>query len=84
MRGLYPHEFPIGATLQGSGGNPVGYEYIDDSLFQSEPREDSDEPPSLEEYESVGFHQQAIYHSEEEVYIIINHSIAEQNESGHL
>ena len=69
MRALYPHEFPIGATLLGSEGNPVGYEYIDDALIQSGPREESDEPPSLEEDESVGFDQLAIYDSEEEVKI---------------
>ena len=69
LRALYPHEFPIGAILQDSGGSPVGYEYIDDTLVQNEVREDSDEPPSLEEDESVGLNQLAIYDSEEEVEI---------------
>jgi hypothetical protein len=69
LRALYPQDFPIGATLQDSGGNPVGYEYIDDTLVQSGPREDSDEPPSLEEDEPAGFDQLAIYDSEDEVAI---------------
>ena len=45
----------------------MGYEYIDDTLVQSEPREDSDEPPSLEDDESVGLDQLAIHDLEEEV-----------------